>query len=121
MALHLNKNFNFLNQSKLFAKFSWNYANGSGEDNFYLNFVNVLIFAILILYSLGKRCGNSFKQIHIPSTIEYQIILIEFGHVVLGKKLKKWKVYKQIDDRWAEMLTSFQLRWAKNPVEYKSI
>ena len=50
------------------------------------------------LYPLGKRRGPSFEQTWIPSTQECFVpSLVEIGPVVLGKKLKMWKVYRRTD------------------------
>ena len=50
--------------------------------------------------------GPSFEQTWIPFTQGYLVpILVEIGQVVLEKKMKMWKVYRQTDDRRLEKLT----------------
>ena len=75
------------------------------------------IFAISLLSHLGKGWGPSFEQTWILITQGCFVpSLVEIGPVVLEKKRKMWKVYRQTDNgqqaiRKAHL--SFQLRWAK--------
>ena len=78
-------------------------------------------FTISLLSPLGEERGPSFKQTWIPSIHGCFVpCLVEIGPVVLEKKLKMWKVYRQTDrqtdDRQQAIRkahVSFQLRWAK--------
>ena len=79
----------------LCAKFGWNWASGSGEEDF-------LIFSITITFSLlsplGKGRRPSFEESWIPSTQGCSVpSLVEISPVVLEKKLKMWKVYRRTD------------------------
>ena len=68
-------------------------------------------------------CGPLFEQTWIPFTQGYFVpSLVEIGPVILEKKMKMWKVYRQTDGRTDDRQQvirkahlSFQLRWAKNP------
>ena len=94
------------------------------------------IFAISLLSPLGEGWGPSFEQTWICFTQGYFVpSLVEIGQVVLEKKMKMWKVYRQTDrqtdrrmdrrtdgrtdgqttdDRWSEKLT-----WAFSSGELK--
>ena len=79
---------------------------------------------------LGELIGSSFEQTWIPFTQGCFVpSLVEIGPVVLEKKMKMWKVYRQTDrqtdgrtdgqtDAGRQVIRkahlSFQLRWAKN-------
>ena len=76
------------------------------------------IFTISQLSTLWKRCGPSLEQIWISFTRGYFVpSLVAIGPVVLEKKMKIWKVYRQTDRWWQQVIRkaylSFQLRWAK--------
>ena len=87
------------------------------------------IFTISSLSPLGKGRGPSFEQIWIPFTQGCFVpSLVEIGPVVLEKKMKMWKVYRQTDrqtdrrtdrqtpdDSWSEKLT-----WAFSSGELKT-
>ena len=94
------------------------------------------IFINSQLSPLWEGRGPSFEQTWIPFTQGYFVpSLVEIGPVVLEKKMKMWKVYRQTDgqtDRQTDRQTdgrtdgrqvirkahlSFQLRWAKKGVE----
>ena len=56
------------------------------------------IFIISKLSPLWEGCGPSFQQTWIPFTQGYFVpSLVEIGPVVLEKKIKMWKVYRQTD------------------------
>ena len=101
------------------AKFVWNCYSGSGEEDFLI--LSMYFFSISKLYPLGKGQGPSFEQTWIPFTQGCCVpSFVEIGPVVLEKKSKMWKVYRQTDDerqaiRKAHL--SFQFRWAKNYTE----
>ena len=109
------------------AKFSWYWPSGSGEDDF-SNLFNV--FSLFRNYlSLEKGRSPSSEQIWMPFTQGCFVqSLVEIGPVVLEKKMKMWKVYRQTDtptdgqtdrqtpdDRWSEKLT-----WAFSSGELKT-
>ena len=79
------------------------------------------IFVISLLSPLGKGCCLSFAEIWIPITQGcFVASFVEIGPVVLKKKMKMWKVYRQtdrqMDDRQQVIRKahlSYQLRWAK--------
>ena len=61
------------------------------------------IFSISQLSHLWERSGHSFEQTWIPFTQEYFVpSMVEIGPVVLEKKMKMWKVYKQTDG-WTDL------------------
>ena len=80
------------------------------------------IFIIFKLSPLWEGRGPSFDQTWIPFTQGYFVpSLVEIGPVVLEKKIKMWKIYRQTDgqtDDGRQVVRkahlSFQLRWAKN-------
>ena len=58
------------------------------------------MFAISLLSPLGKGRGPSFEQTWIPITkgcFVPSLVKIDPVHVVLKKKMKMWKVYRQTD------------------------
>ena len=56
------------------------------------------IFAISLLSPLGKGWGPPFELTLIPITQKCFVpSLVEIGRVVLEKKMKMWKVYRQTD------------------------
>ena len=78
-------------------------------------------FYIILLFRyylpLEKGRGPSFEQTWIPSTQGCFVpTLVEIGPVVLEKKSKMWKNYRQMDRKQVirQAYLSFQLRWAKN-------
>ena len=93
-----------------------------------------MYFRYLLLSPLWKGWSPSFEQTWFPFTQGCFVpSLVEIGPVVLEKKMKMWKVYRQKDrqtDRQTDGQTdgrtdagrqlirkahlSFQLRWAKN-------
>ena len=99
------------------AKFGWDWPSGSGEDflisiNVFLLFCNYLPFekgtALYLIKFLNLCTQGWFVQSS-----------VEIGPMVLGKKMKMWKVYDntttdsgQISIRKA--YTSLRLTWAKN-------
>ena len=77
------------------------------------------IFIISQLSPLWEGRGPSFEQTWIPFTREYFVpSLVEIGPVVLEKKMKMWKVYRQMGGDRRQVIRkahlSIQLRWAKN-------
>ena len=80
--------------------------------------VGQCIFAISLLFPLGKGPGPSFDQTWIPFTQGCFVpSLVEISPVVLEKKMKMWKVYANDDDRQISIRKvhlSLRLRWAKN-------
>ena len=110
----------------LCAMFGWNWPSGSGEEDFKYFQYN---FTISLLFPLGKGRGPSFEQTSFPSTQGCFVpSLVEIGPVVLDKKSKIGKVYRQTDG-WTDdeqqairkAHLSFQLRWAKNHLNKNSI
>ena len=79
----------------------------------FFNFVNE--FCYFVITPLGIGQGPSFEQTWIPLTQEWCVpSLVKIGPVVLEKKMKMWKVYRQTDGQQAiKAHLSFQLRWAK--------
>ena len=75
------------------------------------------IFIISQLSTLWEGRGPSIEQTWIPFTQVYFVLsLVEIGLMVLEKKMKMWKVYRQMtDDRWSEKFT-----WAFNSGELKT-
>ena len=64
----------------------------------FLKVVN--LFIISQLSPLWEERGPSFEQMWIPFTQGYFVpSLFEIGPVVLEKKMKMWKVYRQTDGR----------------------
>ena len=56
------------------------------------------IFPISLLSPFRKGLGPSFEQTWIPNTQGCFVpSLVEIGPVVLEKKMKMWKVYRQMD------------------------
>ena len=88
--------------------------------------ISSLYFRYLTIISPWKRRGPLFKQTWILFTQGYFVSsLVEIGPVVLEKKMKIWKVYRQTDGRtdrqtdngWQVIRKShlsFKVRWAKN-------
>ena len=119
-------NLNPLHQWLLSAKFGWNWTSGSGVVN---------VFSLLS--PLEDGCGPSFAQTWIPNTkgclvprmveiwsvdLEKKIFKMstmyfhyylpsEYGSVVLEKKMKMWKVYRQTDEQ-TNKRQSEKLNWA---------
>ena len=70
------------------------------EKKILIYFSNNFFFTILLLSPLGKGLGLSFEKNGIPSTLGCVVLnLFEIGQVVLEKKLKIGKVYRQTDGR----------------------
>ena len=66
------------------AKFGWNWASGSGEEDIFNLSVYIQYFVII---SPRKKEGPLFKQTWIPSTQRWFVSsLVEIGPVVLKKK-----------------------------------
>ena len=89
--------------------FTCNWPSGSEEEN--LKFRRC-IFAII---SPWNRRGLSIEQTWIPITQGWFVLSsVEIGPMVLEKKMKMWKVYRQTerrtdrqtDDRWANKTNS---------------
>ena len=84
--------------------------------------VCLCMFAICFYLPLEKVVALSFEQTWNPITQECFVPrLVEIGPVVLEKKIKMWKVYRQTDGRTDDgqhvirkANLSFQLWWAKN-------
>ena len=56
------------------------------------------IFRYFVIISLGKERAHSFEQTRIPFTQGCFVeCLVEIGQVVLEKKMKMLKVYRQTD------------------------
>ena len=87
---------------------------------FWRRFLNIFFYIILLFryyLPLEKGRGPSFEQTWIPSTQGCFVpTLVEIGPVVLEKKSKMWKNYRQMDRKQVirQAYLSFQLRWAKN-------
>ena len=89
------------------------------------------VFLLFLLSSLEKGRGPSFEQTWIPFTQGYFVpSLVEIDPVVLEKKMKMWKVYRQTDGQTdgqthdgrqviRKAHLSFQLRWAKKMKMWK--
>ena len=77
------------------------------------------IFINSQLSPLWEGRGPSFEQTWIPFTQGYFVSsLAEIGPVVLEKKMKMWKVYRQTDGRVIRKAhLSFQLRWDKKDID----
>ena len=83
-------------------------------------------FTVSLLYSLAEGHDSLFEQIWIPSTQGCLVpSFVHIGPVVLEKKSKIGKVYRQTDirtDRWRTIghqkssleLSAHACRWAKN-------
>ena len=79
-------------------------------------------------FNVGKGRGPSFEETWILFAQGYFVPnLVEIGPVVLEKKMKMWKVYRQTDGRTdngrqviRKVHLSFQLRWAENLIKYLS-
>ena len=85
--------------------FGWNWPIGSWEKDF-VNFVNA--FLLFRNYLLKNLRGPSFEQSWFTFTQGcFVSSMVEIGPVVLEKKMKMWKVYRQTDDR-----RSLKLTWA---------
>ena len=81
----------------------------------FLNIFNII---------LHFRCYLPLEKgvaLRLSSTQGYLVqSLVEIGPVVMEKKLKMWKVYRQTDDRQHVLRKahlSFQLRWAKKLIK----
>ena len=80
-----------------------------------------MYFRYFTIISPWKRADPLFEQTWIPLTQGCFVpSLVEIGPVVLEKKTKMWKVYRQTDrqttdDRWSEKLT-----WAFSSGELKT-
>ena len=79
-------------------------------------------FKVFSLFRNYLPLGPSFEQTWIPFTQGYFVpSLVEIGPVVLEKKMKMWKVYRQTrtdrqtDGRRKTAHLSFLLWWAKKP------
>ena len=120
----------------LCVKFAWNWPSGLRVFNvlslcrYYLPLENKKLMVlektlnVIILFSLsstfGKHCGPSYEQTWMPLAIWcFMLSLVKIGPLVLIKKLKMWKVYRQTDVRQhvIKKLQRFHLRLAKNPTE----
>ena len=99
----------------LCAKFGWNWPCGSGEEDF---LISSIYFRYIIIISPRKRARPFIWKTWIPFTQGYFVrSLVEIGPVVLGKKMKMWKVNRRTDrqtKRWLEKLT-----WAFSSGELK--
>ena len=81
-----------------------------------------------LIISPWKRAWPSFEQTWIPITQGCFVpTLVENGPVVLEKKIKMWKVYRQTDrcpgkteGRWKTGKNSEKLTWAFNSGELKT-
>ena len=81
----------------LCAKFGWNWPSGSGEEDF---LISSMYFHHFVIISPLKGRDPSFEQTWIPFTQEYFVPnLVEIDPVVLEKKMKMSKVYRQTDRR----------------------
>ena len=115
------RNLNPLHPRMLCAKIGWNWLSGSGEEDFLISF---MYYGYYVIISPWKRVGVLQLNKWIPFTQgSFVSSLVKTGPVVLGERMKMWKVYndnngrQQTDDgrqaiRKAHL--SFQLRWAKN-------
>ena len=83
-ALHLNK-LNPLHTRMLCAKFVWNMASGSEEEDF---LISSMYFRYFIMMSSWKRAGPFIWKTWIPFTQECFVpSLVEIGQVVMEKKI----------------------------------
>ena len=83
----------------LFTKFAWTWPNGSGEE-FFLDIVNVFLLFHIYL-RLEKSVALHLNKLEFPTPKDalWQI-WSKFAHaMVLKKKMKMWKVYRQTDRR----------------------
>ena len=128
----LRTNLNSIHPRMLCAKFGWNWPSGSGEEDIFVSWSS-MYFRYFVFTPLGKGWGPSFEQTWIPSTQGcFVSSLVEIGTVVLEKKMKMWKVYRQTDGRTdgqtdrqtddgrkviRKAHLSFQLRWAKKQAD----
>ena len=103
-----------------FCIWNWNISRASQ---------NVVI--LVMINDIGKVRGPSFEETWVPITRGCFVpSLVKIGPVVLEKKSKIWKVYRQMDrqtDRQTDGRQairkahwSFQLRWAKNTIQIKN-
>ena len=129
---HLRKQFKSIKTYDLFfhlnphprmlcAKIGWNWLSGSGEEIFLILSMYFRYFCNNLPFEMGwvlhlNKLDSPFTQGCIVTS------LVENGPVVLEKKMKMWKVYRQTDgrtdrrtdDRWSEKLT-----WAFSSGELK--
>ena len=72
----------------LCAKFSWNWSNGTAEEDFK---ISSMYFCYFVIFSPWKRAGPSFEQIWILFTQKFFVpSLIEIGLMFLEKKILKF-------------------------------
>jgi hypothetical protein len=83
------------------TKFEWNSTSSSRKD-----FQNLsLYFYIFTIISPWKLSITIIWSVWIPFNQGcFLPCLVEIGMVVLEKKLKMWKVYRQTNDGWSEKL-----------------
>ena len=115
-------NLNSLHLRMLCVKFGWNCPSGSREEDFFLFFQ--CISAIWLLSPLGKGRGPSFEQTWVPFTQTcFVLSLVKISPVVLVKKMKMRKVYRQTDrqtdGRTTDNRRSEKLTWAFSSGELK--
>ena len=91
VALHLNK-LESISPKNVFAKIDWNSACSSLEEDFF-KVVNILVFTIFAIISFWKR----FEQTWISFFQWCTVLRLVNNSVVLGKKIKLWKVLRQTD------------------------
>ena len=88
---------NSIHPRMLCAKFGWNWPSSSGEEDF---LISSMYFRYFLIISPWKRAGPFIWTNLIPFTQECFVpSLVEIGPVVLEKKMKMWKVYRQTDRR----------------------
>ena len=83
----------------LFTKFAWTWPSGSGED-FFKNIVNVFLLFHIYL-RLEKSVALHLNKLEFPTPKDalWQIWLKLAHAMVLKKKMKMWKFYRQTDRR----------------------
>ena len=111
-------NLNPFHPRMLCAKFGLNWTSGSGEEDF---LISSMYFHYFVIISPWKGQGPSFEQTWISFTQGcFMPSLVEIGKVVLEKKMKMWKVYRQTDGRTTDEWWSEKLTWAFSSGELKN-
>ena len=94
------------------TKFCWIWPSGSGEEIF-LYFVNV--YSIFANYLPLEKGGSSCEQTWIHSTKGCFVpSLIEVGPVIVEKKMKMWKLYRQTDGQTDRRIDRRRAKWSEN-------
>ena len=91
------------------AKFGRNWLSSSGEKKLIWSTKYFLLLWNFLLLEKGMAL-NLFEETWIPFTQGlYVLSLVEIGMVVLEKRMKMWKVYRQGQQAVRIDLLSFQL------------